>query len=34
MLIKALTALVGRLCLSVGLENSPSRGFKTICFNP
>ena len=32
--IKALTALVGRLSLSVGWENDPERGFRTVSFNP
>ena len=31
--IKALSALVGRLSLSVGLENCPERGLNTISFN-
>ena len=30
--IKALTALVGRLSLSVGWENRPERGCKTVFF--
>ena len=33
-LIKALTALVGRLSLTVGWENGPERGLKTVSFNP
>ena len=32
--IKALTALVGRLSLSVGWENSPERGPNIVSFNP
>ena len=32
--IKALRALVDRLSLSVGLENGPERGLKTVLFNP
>ena len=32
--IKALIALDGRLSLSVGWENGPERGHKTISFNP
>ena len=32
--IKALTAKVGRFSLSVGWENNPERGLKTISFNP
>ena len=31
--IKALTALVGRVSLSVGWENGPERELKTISFN-
>ena len=31
--IKALTALLGQLSLSVGWENGPERGLKTISFN-
>ena len=30
--IKALTVLVGRLSLSVGWENGPEPGFKTVSF--
>ena len=33
-IIKALTALVGRLSLSVGWENGPKQGLKTVSFNP
>ena len=35
-LIKALTALVGRLSLSLSViwENGPERGLKTLSFNP
>ena len=33
-MIKALTALVGRLSLSVGWENGLERGVKTVTFNP
>ena len=32
--IKALTALVGRLSLSVGWENGSERVLKTVSFNP
>ena len=32
--IKALTALVGRLSLSVGWENGPEQGLKPVSFNP
>ena len=32
--IKALTALMGRLSLSVGLENGSERGHKTVSINP
>ena len=32
--MKALTALVSRLSLSVGWENGLERGFKTVSFNP
>ena len=32
--IKALTALVGWLSLSIGWENGPERGYKTVSFNP
>ena len=32
--IKALTALLGRLSLSVGLENGPEQGLKTVSSNP
>ena len=32
--IKALTALVGRLSLSVGWENGPGQGLKIVSFNP
>ena len=32
--IKALTALEGRLSLSVGCENGPEKGLKTISCNP
>ena len=32
-MIKALTALVGRLSLSVGGENGPEQGLKTVSFN-
>ena len=32
--IKALTALVGRLSLSLGWENGPERGIKTVSLNP
>ena len=32
--IKALTALVGRLSLSVGWKNGPEWGLKTVLFNP
>ena len=28
------TAVVGRLSLSVGCENGPERGLKTVSFNP
>ena len=31
--IKAMTALVGRLSLSVGWKKSPERGLKTVSFN-
>ena len=31
---EALTALVGRLSLSVDWENGPERRFKTVSFNP
>ena len=31
--IKALTALEGGLSLSVGWENGPEQGFKTVSFN-
>ena len=30
---KGLTALVDRLCLSVGWENGPERSLKTVSFN-
>ena len=33
-LIKALTALVGQLSLSVDWENGPGRGLKTVSVNP
>ena len=33
-IIKALTALVGRLSLSVGWENGLERGLKAASFNP
>ena len=33
-LIKALTALEDRLSLSVGWENGPERGRKSVSFNP
>ena len=32
--IKALTTLVDRLPQSVGWENDPDRGLKTVSFNP
>ena len=32
--IKALTALVGQLSLSVGWDNDPEQGLKTVSFNP
>ena len=32
--IKALTALMGRLSLSIVWENGPERGPKTVSFNP
>ena len=32
--IKALTALVGRLSLSVGWKKDPERGLKTISYKP
>ena len=32
--IKALTALEGRLSLSVGWKTGPERGLKTVTFNP
>ena len=32
--IEALTARLGRLSLSVGWENGPEWGFKTVSFNP
>ena len=32
--IKALTALVGRLSLSVDWENGPERKLKTVSFTP
>ena len=32
--IKALTALVGQLSLSVGWENGPEQRLKTVSFNP
>ena len=32
--IKALTALLGRLSLTVGWENGPERGLETVSFNP
>ena len=32
--IKALTALIGRLSPSIGGENTPEQGLKTISFNP
>ena len=32
--IKVLTALVGPLSLSVGWENGPEQGSKTVSFNP
>ena len=31
--IKVLIALVGRLSLSVGWENGPERGLKSVSFN-
>ena len=34
LLIKALTALMGRLSLSVGWENGPDHELKTVSFNP
>ena len=33
-LVKALTAMVGGCTLSVGWENCPERGLKTVSFNP
>ena len=32
--IKVLRALVGQLALSVGWENGPEWGLKTVSFNP
>ena len=32
--MKALTALVGRLSLTVGWNNGPKQGFATVSFNP
>ena len=34
LIIKALTALVGRLSLNVDCVNGPERGLKTVSFNP
>ena len=34
LLVKALTALAGRLSLSVGWENGPEPGLKAGSFNP